>query len=201
MPQELPIGTPGEPPGLQLEGSLSAAEYDLMLTPERKAQMLRDRARVLAQSVEDDSQDDNPLKVVEFLLGQETYAFEAHYVREIYRLKDLTPLPCTPPHVLGIINVRGLMLPVIDVRTLLHLSHDTTTDRDAVVIIHGGEKEVGVLTDGTLGVRALSHRDVHPAPATLTGVRAEYLRGVTSQQLVILEAQKLLAGQEGSVPE
>ena len=201
MPQELPIETQGAPPGLQLEGSLGDAEYDVLLSPERKAQILRDRARALAQSVEHDSQDDNPIKVVEFLLGQETFAFEARYVREIYRLKDLTPLPCTPPHVLGIMNVRGLMLAVIDVRTLFQLSQDTTTDRDAVVIIHGGGKEVGVLTDGTLGVRLLSQRDVHPAPPTLTGVRAEYLRGVTSQHMVILEAAKLLAGQEGSAPE
>ncbi len=66
------------------------------------------------------------------------------------------------------------------------------------MIIHAGGKEVGILTDGTLGVQAIAVKDVYPAPPTLAGVRAEYLRGVTGAQLIILDAAKLLGGQADS---
>jgi len=80
------------------------------------AQILRDRAQVLARPPEQAAAADTLFELLEFRLAQERYAVETRYVREVYPLKDLTPLPCTPPFVLGVVNVRGHILPVLDLK-------------------------------------------------------------------------------------
>lgn len=83
------------------------------------AQILRDRAHLLARPPEQAATADTQLEVLEFRLAQERYAVETRHVREVCPLKDLTPLPCTPPFVLGVVNVRGCILPVLDLKIFL----------------------------------------------------------------------------------
>ena len=77
-------------------------------------QILRARARVLARPRKQAPATETLLELLEFRLARERYAVEVRYVREVYPLKDLTPLPSTPPFVLGVVNVRGRILPVLD---------------------------------------------------------------------------------------
>jgi len=176
-----------------LRKSTSVFEKESETTEKERKKILRDRARVLAgQSGEIPALADS-LQVLEFLLAHERYAIETEYVREVYPMKDLTVLPCTPPFLVGVINVRGEVLPVIDIRKFFDLPERGITDFNKVVIVRKDAIELGVLTDEIIGVRDIPYDSVQVAPPLLPGVSGEYLKAVTGDRLVVLEIGRLIA--------
>ncbi len=161
-------------------------------TPDEKKAILRKRAKLLARQLLQEKTGD-ALDVLEFLLTYETYAIEMRWVAETYPLKDLTPLPCTPPFVAGIINVRGRILSVIDIRKFFDLPEKGLTDLNRVIIVNNGEMEFGILADEILGTRSIPLSEVQPPLPTLTGIREEYLKGVTRERTAILDGARLLS--------
>jgi len=113
-------------------------------------------------------------------------------VREVYPLKELTPLPCTPPFVAGIVNVRGQVISVIDIKKFFDLPERGLTDLNKVIILSDGVMEFGILADAVVDVRNIPLEKIQSGLPTLTGIREDYLRGVTAERLVILDAEKLL---------
>ncbi|MBV8781854.1 MAG: chemotaxis protein CheW, partial [Phycisphaerae bacterium] len=126
-------------------------------------------------------------------LASERYAVESTSVREVFPIKDLTPLPCAPSFVLGIINVRGQILPVIDLRRFFDLPIKGLTELNKVIILQSSQIQLGLLADAVLGVRRVPLADIQSALPTLDGVRSEFLRGITRDRMVILDAPLLLA--------
>ncbi len=159
---------------------------------EEKKKILRDRARALAQAA-DKQEPEGFIEVLEFLLAYERYGVESSHVREVCVLKDLTPLPGTPPFVSGIVNVRGRVLSIIDLKKFFDLPEKGLGDLNKVIILSSPEMEFGILADVILGTRRVSLNDLQPSLPTLTGIRADYLRGVTGDRLVVLDAGKVLA--------
>ena len=159
----------------------------------QRATILRERARALARRSEQAPSADTVLEVLEFRLAQERYAVEPRHVREVFPLKELTPLPCTPSFVLGIVNVRGQILPVFDLRKLFDLPEEGLTDLHRVIIVRGHNLELGLLADLSLGVRSVPLSSLQPSLPTLTGIRGDYLKGVTAERLVVLDLASLLA--------
>lgn len=168
---------------------------------EEAKNILRARARELAREARTEKTAQGSIEIVEFLLAYETYGIESSYVREIYPLKELTPVPCTPPFVLGIVNVRGQILSVIDIKKFFDLPEKGLTDLNKVIILHNGKMEFGILADVVLGVRTIPIDEIQPSLPTLTGIRAGYLRGVTKQRLVVLDVEKLLSDEKMIVNE
>jgi purine-binding chemotaxis protein CheW len=155
--------------------------------------ILKARARALARPAKRDDQGQGEiLNVIEFRLAQEGYAVEQKHVREVHPLRELTPLPCTPRFVLGMINVRGQILPVIDVKKFFDLPEAGITDLHMVIIVHAEEMELGILADAVTGVRSIPLNLCQPSLPTLTGIRAKYLKGVTDQHVVILDVPSIL---------
>ncbi|MCI0527983.1 MAG: chemotaxis protein CheW [Nitrospira sp.] len=177
----------------RLEATRAAVEQGFELTPEEKKKILRARAKALAQEPKGKEDAEESMEIVEFLLAYENYAIESIYIREVYPLKELTPLPCTPPFVLGIINVRGQVLSVLDIKKFFDLPEKGLTDLNKVIIIHNETMEFGILADVILGVQWIPLKEIQSSLPTLTGVREEYLKGVTKERLVILDAEKLLS--------
>jgi purine-binding chemotaxis protein CheW len=132
------------------------------------------------------------LEVVEFRLANEHYAIETAFLREVLPLKELTPIPCTPAFMGGVINVRGQLLAVIDLKKFFDLPETGLHDLHRVLIIQSVDMELGLLADAVVGHRALALSRLQPGLPTLTGIRAEYLKGVTSERLVVLDAGKIL---------
>lgn len=157
------------------------------------AQILRDRAQVLARPPEQAAAADTQLDLLEFRLAQERYAVETRYVREVYPLKDLTPLPCTPPFVLGVVNVRGHILPVLDLKKFFDLPENGLTDLHCIILVRERDLEFGLLADVIVGVRSIPVESLQPSLPTLTGIRSDYLKGVTDECLVVLDLARLLA--------
>ena len=130
-------------------------------------------------------------------------------MREVYPLKELTPLPGTPPFVLGLVNVRGQILSVIDLKKFFDLPEKGLTDLNKLIILDSGDLALskaegmafGILADAVLGVRPLPVSELQPSLPTLTGIREEFLKGVTRERVVILDADRLLSSKDIIVHE
>jgi purine-binding chemotaxis protein CheW len=171
--------------------------------PEDPRQILEARARALAAPLAAHD-DGDTIEVVEFVLSRERYAFEATWVRGVHPLRQLTVLPCTPPHVLGIVNVRGRIVAVIDIRLFFGLPKRGLADLDKVVVLGdagGGAMEFGVLADAVPGARHVRRDALQAAVPTFTGIRQAYLLGVTKDGLIVLDAPRLLHDEALAVNE
>lgn len=177
----------------RLKAAQAALEQGWAPTPEQKKKILKERAGALAREPKDQAAAGEFVEVVEFLLSYERYGIESSYVREIYPMKELTPLPCTPPFVLGIINVRGQLLSVIDIKKFFDLPEKGLTDLNKVIILYSDRMAFGILADAILGVRNISVSELQPILPTLTGIREDYLKGIAKERVVILNAEKLLS--------
>ena len=163
------------------------------LSAEKIAEILRARAHTLARPAETTAATGTLLEVLEFRLAQERYAVETGLVREVHPLRELTPLPCTPPFVLGIVNVRGRILPVFDLKKFFDLPAQGLTDLHRIIIVRRQDLEFGLLADVIVGVHSITVESLQPTLPTLTGIRADYLKGVTSDALVVLDLARLMA--------
>ncbi len=163
------------------------------LTNEEKSRILRERARKLALVEEKGSEQGDKITVVQFVLAHEDYAVEASYVREVYQVKDVTFLPGVPPFVVGIVNVRGQILPVMDLKKFFDLPNKGLADLNRLIVLSSEQMEVGVLVDAIAGVRSMPVRELLPSPPTLTGIGEEYLRGIGRDGVIVLDAGKILS--------
>ncbi|MGE0682399.1 MAG: chemotaxis protein CheW [Candidatus Binatia bacterium] len=163
-------------------------------TPRQTQQILRERARILAkETTQDAAQQEETLRVVEFSLARERYAVEAVFVRSVQQAPQLTPLPCTPAFVLGIMNVHGRILSVVDLRTFFDLPPISTAHREAVVILRTGKLELGVLIDEVLGSWLLPVKSVKAVAPGRFGIRREYLRGIVDERVIVLDVERILS--------
>jgi purine-binding chemotaxis protein CheW len=132
------------------------------------------------------------IDVVEFSLATERYGFETHYVQEVVPFKELTPVPCTPPFFTGIVNVRGRMIALMDLKTYFDLPANGLHDLHKVIILHSAEMDLGILADDVGGVRRVPVSQLQASLPTLSRIGQEYLRGVTGDRLVVLDAARIL---------
>jgi purine-binding chemotaxis protein CheW len=177
---------------LRLEAARAAIEQVWAPPPEETRRILKTRAEALAREHAPAATAGERLEVVEFVLAGERYAVETRVVRDVYPLEQLTPLPCTPAFVLGIVNLRGEILSVIDIKKFFDLPEKGLTDLNKVIVLESGAMRFGILADAITGVHRIPVAGIQPSLPTLTGIRAEYLRGVTAGRTVILDAEALL---------
>lgn len=156
-------------------------------------QILRARARALARTEEHAPAAGAAMEVLEFSLAKERYAMENRHVTEVCPLKEMTPLPCTPPFLRGIVNIRGRILPVLDLKKFFDLPETGLTDLHCIILVRGKDIELGVLADAIAGARALPVAAIQPPLPILTGIREDYLRGVTAEHLILLDMDRVLS--------
>lgn len=175
-----------------VDSGRAALECGFKPTPEAKKRILKDRAERLAIEPEG-KEADELIEIVEFMLAHERYGIESSYVREVYPIKDITPLPGVPSFVLGLINMRGHILSVIDLKKFFGLPEKGITDLNKAIILHTQDMEFCVLADSILSIRSISAGALQPSLPTLTGIRENYLKGITSERVVVLDAFKILS--------
>ncbi len=161
--------------------------------PEERKRILKARADLLARQSGAARETGEVIEIVEFMLANERYGIESSFVREVYPLRDYTPLPCTPTFVLGLINIRGQILSIIDIKKFFDMAENGISDLNNVIIVQQYNMEFGILADSILGVRDIGIKDIQPPLPTLTGIREAFLKGITADRGVILDAKKLLA--------
>ncbi len=172
---------------------------ELVLTGSKKKSraerknILQSRARELAKEPVVKADRQGQLEVLEFILSDEHYAVEARFVREVHYPREILPLPCTPPFIRGVINLRGEILPILDFRHFFNLPEKGTVERKKVVVIKLAGNETGLLADEVTGLATIQPDEILDSLPTLTGVRAKYLQGVTGGRLALLDVEKIMA--------
>jgi purine-binding chemotaxis protein CheW len=168
-----------------------AALLQPALDPEREATILQARAAALASRPAEPEQGEL-LECLEFELSGERYAMEMSFITETLPLADFTPVFCTPAFVLGITNVRGRIISIIDLRRFFELPSIGLSDLNRVIVVGNGSMEFGILADAIPGITVVGGNELQPPPATCTGIREEFLSGVTKDRLALLDMAKIL---------
>jgi purine-binding chemotaxis protein CheW len=142
---------------------------------------------------------DDALRWVTFRLENEKYGINVMQVQEVLRVTEIAPVPGAPSYVLGIINLRGNVVTVIDTRSRFGLPSAETDDSSRVVIIESEEQVVGILVDSVAEVVDLHSSDIETAPNVGTEESAKFIQGVASHDgelLILVYLNKLLSDDE-----
>ena len=145
------------------------------------------------------AEDDATLRWVTFFLSQEKYGINVMQVQEVLRVTEIAPVPGAPDYVLGIINLRGNVVTVIDTRQRFGLQSKEMDDSSRIVIVESGDQVVGILVDSVAEVIDLQLSEIESAPNVGTEDSSRFIQGVASQQeelLIIIDLNKLLADEE-----
>ncbi|MBL4681159.1 MAG: chemotaxis protein CheW [Pseudomonadales bacterium] len=145
--------------------------------------------------------EDPILQWVTFRLGGETYGVNVMQVQEVLRYTDVASVPGAPTYVLGIINLRGNVVTVMDTRQRFSLDHGEITDSTRIVIVETGEHTVGILVDSVAEVVYLKQSEVENPPSTGHDESARFIQGVCNKNdelLILVDLEKLLTGEEWS---
>jgi purine-binding chemotaxis protein CheW len=175
----------------RLARATAATEEALRPSPQRAREVLAERARALARVPAEAPRAAEVLEVVRFELAGEHYALETRHVREVVRLTDLTPVPAAPPILVGVLNLRGEILAVFDLRRFFGLPEGDATEQARVLVLGHERAEFGILADAVQEVQRLRTDEVLEPPATVAGVGREYVRGVTGAALIVLDGAVL----------
>ncbi|MCS4308861.1 MULTISPECIES: chemotaxis protein CheW [Rheinheimera] len=151
------------------------------------------------QSVNKADAADIVLQWVTFKLQEETYGINVMQVQEVLRYTEIAPVPGSPDYVLGIINLRGNVVTVIDTRTRFGLEPDEITDNSRIVIIEAEKQVIGILVDSVAEVVYLKQSEVDTAPNVGTEESARFIQGVSNREgelLILVDLNKLLSDEE-----
>ncbi|MGI2171680.1 chemotaxis protein CheW [Shewanella sp. MF05960] len=143
--------------------------------------------------------DDAVLQWVTFKLDHETYGINVMQVQEVLRYTEIAPVPGAPDYVLGIINLRGNVVTVIDTRSRFGLQSAELDDSTRIVIIEAEKQVIGILVDSVAEVVYLRRSEIDNAPNVGTEESAKFIQGVSNRDnelLILVDLDKLLSDDE-----
>ncbi|MGQ9511807.1 chemotaxis protein CheW [Thermodesulfitimonas sp.] len=134
-------------------------------------------------------------QIVVFKLAEQTYGVDIGAVAEIIRMESITRVPRAPEFVEGVINLRGRIIPVIDLRKRFGLPEGEQTRQSRIIIGEIGGMTIGMIVDAVLEVLRVPTETIAPPPAVVEGVDVAYLRGIAlweERMIILLNLQKIL---------
>lgn len=134
-------------------------------------------------------------KVIIFKLKNEEYGVDVTQVKSIERMEHITRVPNTPPFVKGVINLRGVVIPIIDLRKRFGFDLKDYNEQTRIIIVNVDEMEVGLIVDAANDVIDIPLSSIEPPPRVVGGIESEYLNGVakvSDRLLVLLNLNKVL---------
>lgn len=135
------------------------------------------------------------LKVIVFQLKDEEYAIPVQQVRSIEKVQHITRVPRTPTFVKGVINLRGVVTPIIDLRERFGIDALPFNEQTRIIIVALDDMEVGLIVDAANDVIDLPIKSIEPPPEVIEGVEADYIKGVAKvgkRLLILLHLEKVL---------
>ena len=143
--------------------------------------------------------DSEASQLISFMVGQEEYGLEILRVKEVIRMREITRLPRAPRFVKGIINLRGDVIPIIDLRDRFGLEHREYTETTRVIVVDMGGKLIGMVVDAASQVVRIPAGQIEPPPPIIGSISAEYIKGVgkLGERLIILvNIERILSARE-----
>lgn len=142
---------------------------------------------------------DEVLQWVTFQLEEETYGINVMHVREVLRYTEIAPVPGAPDYVLGIINLRGNVVTVIDTRSRFGLMQGEITDNTRIIVIESERQVIGILVDSVAEVVYLRSSEIDTTPSVGTDESSKFIQGVSNRDgklLILVDLNKLLTDEE-----
>jgi purine-binding chemotaxis protein CheW len=134
-------------------------------------------------------------QLVVFELANEFYGIDIAVVESIIKIQAITQLPQTPTFIMGVTNLRGTVLPVIDLRLRFGLETQNDTKQTRIIIVTMGKVKVGVMVDGVSEVLRVSDESMEPIPAMVNSIHSDFLKGIVRLEdrlIVLLDVEKVL---------
>ncbi len=145
------------------------------------------------------SEDGKGSKFLSFFLGQEEYGLQILSVREIIGLMDITQVPQTPHYIRGVINLRGKVIPVLELRTKFGMETIEDTERTCIIVVEvvmqGAPIQMGILVDSVSEVLEIKTTDIEAAPSFGGGINTDFIMGmgkVKDEVKILLDIDKVL---------
>jgi len=159
------------------------------------AEVLERRAASLA-TVEQAEVVHDRASLLAFRLGDEWYAVPIEHVREIYNEFELTPIPCVPPHVKGVINIRGEIISVTDLAVLMGVSHSEDVDHSSAIVVQNEGCATAMVVDAISDIVDVEVDSIEPPIAAADkGLAAEFVTGsafIDGRLVALINAEKVL---------
>lgn len=153
----------------------------------------------LEEKVADGEEDTQKGKFLTFSLGEEFYGIEIRYVTEIIGIQPVTEIPELPEYVKGIINLRGKIIPVMDVRLRFKKTFREYNDRTCVIVVDIKETSIGLIVDSVSEVLTIGEDNIVPPPGLSSGFQNKYIKGigkVGNDVKLILDCEMLIREEE-----
>ncbi|MGL6260399.1 chemotaxis protein CheW [Vibrio sp. WXL103] len=134
-----------------------------------------------------------------FWLGQEYYGVDILTVQEIITYSQVTSIANMPDYIKGVMNLRGTVIPIVDMRIKFNLTDITYHEMTVVIILNIGERIVGIVVDSVADVVALDSIDIQPSPDFAAALDAKFIQGLASQNelmLILINIEKLMNSQD-----
>lgn len=150
------------------------------------------RAKKL-ETVETSAKSDGPtIEVLVFELSGEIYGIEVVYVKEIRPLKEITPLPCVPNFVYGLINIRRHIYSIVDLRPLFDLPILKESAENRLMILINEEMSFGLFVDRVMHLQSIPTQELRPHMKSFNSLKNNLLKGITKEMLIVLDGDKIL---------
>ncbi|WP_026689879.1 chemotaxis protein CheW [Alteribacter aurantiacus] len=138
-------------------------------------------------------------KVIVFQLGEEEYGVGVEQVKSIERVQTVTRVPNTASFIKGVINLRGVVTPILDLRMRFNIQEREYNNQTRVIIVTVDDMEVGLIVDAANDVMDINQDNIEPPPEVVGGIEADYLNGVAKLEkrlLILLNLNKVLSKAE-----
>ena len=135
-------------------------------------------------------------QIVVFRLDSESYGIDIFRVNEIIRMRDITPIPKTEPHIRGLVNLRGKTIPVVDIRVRFGLGLTDSTDKTRIIVLESTDGLVGILVDEVSEVVTIAAENIEETPGLVAAVGTDYVLGVAKRNdrlITMLDLDRAIA--------
>ncbi|WP_295161518.1 chemotaxis protein CheW [uncultured Brachyspira sp.] len=151
------------------------------------------------ESTENRADIEDSTNLVTFRLGNGEYAIDIMQAKEIIKMEKITLIPNAPEFVEGVINLRGNIIPIIDLKKRFNLEETEGDKNTGIIIVKIEDVDMGIIIDAISKVVSISNSDIQPPPPVLSGIGQKYIKGVGKLEdklLVVLDLEKLFASDE-----
>ena len=138
-------------------------------------------------------------QLISFSIGEENYGVDIQKVKEVIRNREITRLPKTPSFIMGVINLRGDVIPILDLRDRFCLEHREYNEMTRVIVVEVDDRSIGMVVDSVSHVLRIEQAEIEPPPPIAGGISQEYLHGVGKigeKLIVLLNIDKILTVEE-----
>ncbi len=148
-----------------------------------------------SRNIDTFKEDTTKNKYLSFIIGEEEYGIEISCVKEIINIVTITQVPSTPNYIKGIINLRGDIIPVIDIRTRFFMEEKSYDELTCVIVIEHQDNNIGLIVDSVTEVKYIKESDISLPPSTKLSFSNQFIKNLgrmNDKVILLLELDKLL---------